>query len=389
MRSDVGRLIAATAIFSIGYSMLIFAIPLFAVSVGSTSSELGFIALVYTLPSLLVPVIVGRFLNRRRALRVIQITIAAYALPTLLFPLGSNFLEIAAIRGLQGFLSITFWVSIEKELADLASHTEIGRVMGFYNVSWSSAFLVGPFLGGYIIQTFDFRATFWATFLFLIAGLTPTLLLRTPATREGARTTSVGDRERAMHREPWHPRNLLGACLTIAVGGGILGTMFSLFPAYVVSLGFSPVWAGLFIVIFSASRVATFVGLGMVIDRFGERRFMFAGLALSGAAIILGISGRAEVLALGLLILGIGSGMTNTSSLTLASRSPPETRGSAIGKFEVSFNLGIALMAQAGGISADVFSISSPYILAGTVSLLSCLALPFLVGNRSQARLQS
>jgi len=364
--------------------MLIFAIPLFAVSVGSTASELGFIALVYTLPSLLVPVFVGRFLNRRRAMRLIQLAMAAYALPTLLFPYGSDFLEIAAIRALQGFLSIAFWVSIEKELADLASQAETGRVMGFYNVSWSSAFLVGPFLGGYIIQTFDFRATFWATFLLLIAGLTPTLLLRTRSTTEGAKTTSVENGDRPRQREPWHPRGLLGACLTIGVGGGILGTMFALFPAYVVSLGFSPVWAGLLIVIFSASRVATFLGLGMVIDRFGERRFMLAGLALSGAMIILGISGRAEVLALGLLILGVGSGMTNTSSLTLASRSPPETRGSAIGKFEVSFNLGIALMAQAGGISADVFSPSAPYILAGGVSLVGLFALLFLLAKRGR-----
>lgn len=384
MRSEVGSLIAATAVFSVGYSMLLFAIPLFAVSVGSTASELGFIALVYTLPSLLVPLIVGRFLNRRRAMRVIQLAIAAYALPTLLFPYGSNFLEIAAIRALQGFLSIAFWVSIEKELADLASHAETGRVMGFYNVSWSSAFLVGPFLGGYIIQTFDFQATFWATFLFLIVGLIPTLLLRTHATTGGTEIRSERDESRARSREPWQPRSLLGACLTIAVGGGILGTMFSLFPAYVVSLGFSPVWAGLFIVIFSASRVATFLGLGMVIDKFGERRFMLVGLALSGAMIILGMSGRGEVLALGLVILGIGSGMTNTSSLTLASRSPPETRGSAIGKFEVSFNLGIALMAQAGGITADVFSPSSPYILAGGVSLLGLFVLLFLLEKRGR-----
>jgi MFS family permease len=384
VRSEVRSLIAATGIFSIGYSMLLFTIPLFAVSVGSSASELGFIALVYTLPSFLVPMFVGRFLNRRKAMRVIQVSMLAYALPTLLFPYGSDFLEVAAIRTLQGFLGIAFWVSIEKELADLASHAETGRIMGFYNVSWSSAFLLGPFLGGYIIQTFDFKATFWATFLFLIIGLTPALLLRSHGITEGAKSSSERDENRTRSREPWQPRSLLAACLTVAAGGGVLGTMFSLFPAYVVSLGFSPVWAGLFIVIFSASRVATFLGLGMVIDKFGERRFMLAGLALSSSMIILGISGSAELLVLGLLILGVGSGMTNTSALTLASRSPSEIRGSSIGKFEVSFNLGIALMAQAGGISADVFSPSTPYILAGAVSLVSFFALFILVANRNR-----
>jgi MFS family permease len=160
--------------------------------------------------------------------------------------------------------------------------------------------------------------------------------------------------------------------------------MFSLFAAYVVSLGFSPVWAGLFIMAFNASRVSTFLGVGMAIDRFGERRFMLVGLALSGSMIVLGMGSSAELLVLALLVLGVGSGMTYTSALTLASRSPSETRGSAIGKFEVSFNLGIAVMSQLGGISADVFSPSSPYILAGAVSLLGCLGLFLLYTNRNR-----
>lgn len=383
MRSDVNALIASTGIFSIGYSMLIFTIPLFAVSVGSSASELGFIALVYNLPSLFVPLFVGGFLNRRKAVMVIQVAMVAYALPALLYPSASNFLQIAAIRIVQGFLSIAFWVSIEKELADLASHSERGRIMSFYNMSWSAAFLLGPLLGGYIIQTVDYRAAFLATFLFLVVGFAPTLLLRSRSSQVAEKQSEM-DSAPSQSAEPWQSRSLLAACLTVGVAGGVLGTMFSLFAAYVVSLGFSPVWAGLFIMAFNASRVSTFLGVGMAIDRFGERRFMLVGLALSGSMIVLGMGSSAELLVLALLVLGVGSGMTYTSALTLASRSPSETRGSAIGKFEVSFNLGIAVMSQLGGISADVFSPSSPYILAGAVSLLGCLGLFLLYTNRNR-----
>jgi MFS family permease len=83
-------------------------------------------------------------------------------------------------------------------------------------------------------------------------------------------------------------------------------------------------------------------------------------------------------LAVTLLVLGAAYGMTYTAALTLVSCSPPVGRGSAIGKLEFSFNLGIALMSQLGGISADLFGLWSPYILAGVVALLGSIALLFL-----------
>lgn len=386
MRPDIRNLIASTGLFSAGYSMLIFTIPLFAVSVGASQSELGFIALVYNLPSLLVPLVVGRFLDKTKAMRVIQIAMAAYALPTLLFPYGSNFLQVAAIRAAQGFVSVAFWVAIEKELADLASHGERGRIMGFYNVSWSAAFIVGPLLGGFLIEMFDFKTAFIVTFVWQVAALILLILLASRDNRGDTALAQAFEGSQAILARAWEPGDLIAACFTSGMAGVILGVIFSLFPAYVTLLGFSPVWAGFFILLFSASRVATFLGVGPAIDRIGERKFMLAGMVLSVSVIILGSSVRAEFLALGLLVLGLGSGMTYTAALTLISRSPSKMRGSAIGKFEFSFSLGIALMAQAGGISADLFGPSMPYLLSGVVTLFGFVALLGLSFSRRRTR---
>lgn len=380
MRRDVTNLIVSTGLFSIAYSMLIFTIPLFAVSVGSSESELGFIAMVYTLPSLFVPILVGGFLDRTRAMPVIQASMAAYALPTLLFPYSSSFLQVAAIRTIQGFVSIAFWVAIEKGLSDLVSHGERGRVMSYYNVAWSGAFIVGPSLAGFLIEAFDFRSAFLVTFLWQVAALL--VLVGLTHHEEAKYTTSMaepiegGD---AMRERPWEAGDLIAACLTVGMAGLILGLLFSLFPAYLVLLGFSPLWAGLFLLLFSLARVTTFLGVGRVIDTIGEHKFMLSGMVLSVSVAILGVTTRPELLAVGLIVLGVGSGMTYTAALTLISRAPSKSRGSSIGKFEISFSLGIAVMAQLGGITADLFRPSTPYVLGGVITVIGSVALLTLI----------
>jgi MFS family permease len=379
VRPDVRTLIVSAGLFSVGYSILIFTIPLFAVTLGSSQSDLGFIALVYNLPSLFVPFVVGSFLNKAKAVRVIQLAVVSYALPILLFPYGSNFLQLAGIRVVQGFAGIAFWVSMEKGLADLAPHGARGRVMGLYNVSWASAFVVGPLIGGFLVDEFSYGTTFVVAFLTQAAALLLLILLRPRESRDTASTQIRNLRsEDSVTPRRWESGNLSAACLTAFVSGGALGVLFSLFPAYATFLGFSAISAGFLILLFSASRMATFLGVGPVTERIGERKFMLMGLLLSISAIGLGLTGRAELLGVTMLVLGVGAGMSYTSGLTLVSHSPRASRGSAIGKYELSLSLGIAVMSQVGGLSADRFGLWTPYVIAGLVALFGSAGLVIL-----------
>lgn len=386
MRHNIGNLITSTGLFSIGYSVLIFEIPLFAVSVGSSQSELGFIALAYTIPSLFVPLIVGRFLNKRKAVRVLQLVLLAYALSTLLFPYSSNFFELAWIRAFQGFFGIAFWVAMEKELADLAPDGETGRILGFYNVTWASAFIVGPILGGFLIDKLDYKTTFLSAFLWLVAALVPMLLLKSETKFTCNSSSPFVSEEEPTSEQQWETSNLVAAWLASGMEGVVLGVVFSLFSAYVTLLGFSVIWAGFFMLLLGVSRAITFLGIGLVTERVGERKFMLLGTILAASVIVLGLTHKAGLLALALLVLGLASGMSQASALTLVSRSPSRGRGSAIGKLEFSFYLGFALMSQMGGISADLLGLWSPYIISGLVALSGFIALLVLQARETSGK---
>jgi MFS family permease len=386
LRPEVRNLITSTGLFSVGYSVLIFTIPLFAVSVHSSESELGFIALMYTLPSLFIPILIGRFLNKARALRLIQLGVISYALLVLLFPYASNFLQIAELRAVQGFFGIAFWVAMEKDLSDLAPEGDKGRILGLYNTSWAAAFIVGPVLGGFLIQEFNYPATFLFASLWQVAAFILLIFVKSPALGNGhLHSASAPIQEQAeRQRQRWRRDDLLAACLTSGVTGAILGVLSSLFPAYGTSVGFSALEVGFLLLLFAASRLVTFLGVGPVTERTGERKFMLAAMILSISVVILGLTTKAAMLALGLVVLGVASGMGWTAGLTLVSHSPSIQRGSVIGRYEFSMNLGIALMSQVGGISADVLGSWSPYVLTGAVPLVGSIALlAIFLANRN------
>lgn len=343
----------------------------------------------YTLPSLFVPILIGRFLDKAKALRVIQVVAIAYALPILLFPYASDFIQIAGIRALQGFFGIAFWVAMEKELSDLAPEGDKGRILALYNMSWAWAFVVGPILGGYLIQEFDYNAAFLVAFLWQVAAMVIIIPLRTRriANEDLQSALPPTQTKRAVSRQLWKSSDLSAACLTSGVIGAVLGVLFSLFPAYATSVGFSALQAGFLLLLFTASRLATFLGVGLITEKVGEHKFMLAGVILSVSVVVLGLTIKAEILALGLVVLGVASGMGYTSGLTLVSHAPSDKRGSAIGRYEFSFNLGIALMSQLGGISGDVLGSQSPYLLTGAVPLAGLIALLAIFrGKRTPAR---
>ena len=134
------------------------------------------------------------------------------------------------------------------------------------------------------------------------------------------------------------------------------------------------------------SRAITFLGIGLVTERVGERKFMLLGTILAASVIVLGLTHKAGLLALALLVLGLASGMSQASALTLVSRSPSRGRGSAIGKLEFSFYLGFALMSQMGGISADLLGLWSPYIISGLVALSGFIALLVLQARETSGK---
>lgn len=362
--------------FTIGYSTLILLMPLYLAQLGASQTEIGFLQAAYTIPSFFVPVLAGKLSDKYGRPPIILVALIGFTLFVPLFPMTKDIFQVILIRLAQGFFTAIWWVSIDAQVADLATSSQQGRVMGLYNASWGTGFLIGPFLAGYVIENYGFKLTFYFAAI-VMAGLIPLIL--------------VGARMTIPHRngEPFHiaktayepfPNipSLIPSWVTAGVCGGILGIIFGLYPVYAETLQVSVFQIGTLLLVYGVSRIVTFLGASIFMDRLGDWTVMLGGLSLLMPILLLGLSTRITLHVVALVLIGVGIALAYTSALAMASRQPPNVRGIALGKFEIAFSLGLAGMAQAGGIIADYLGLHTPYLLGGVfaaAALLSLLAI--------------
>jgi len=149
---------------SLAFGTVIYLLPVYAEGVGTSYYDLGGIGgvgnAVYT-ASLLTGFILDVF-DRARLYSVS--CILGFAVILSFLP-AKGVTEIMLVRGLLGRVSAAFWVTTSTIIADASPSEGLTRSMARYNLSWMTAFVVGPFLGGIMSESFGFP------FLFVVASV--------------------------------------------------------------------------------------------------------------------------------------------------------------------------------------------------------------------------
>jgi MFS family permease len=161
----------------------------------------------------------------------------------------------------------------------------------------------------------------------------------------------------------------------VALGFGIVAPAIPLFAR---SFGVGTTAVGLAVSAFAFFRFVSAFGGGSLVERFGERTVLTAGLTI--VATTTGIAGLAGnfPLFLGLRAFGgIGSAMFTVSALSLLLRvAPPSHRGRAAATWQGGFILGGIAGPAAGGLLAELnqrlpfFLYAGFLLVAGTVALV-------------------
>ena len=161
---------------------------------------------------------------------------------------------------------------------------------------------------------------------------------------------------------------LSAVSFTVALGYGIVAPGI---PAFARQFGVSVAAAATVISAFALMRVVFAMPAGRLVDRFGSRRVMAAGIAVVAASSIL--AGLSQSFAQ-LLVLrgvgGLGSAMFSVSAQALLLGSVPASqRGRASGLYTGGFLLGGITGPALGGVVA-AWSLRAPFFLYGGLLLV-------------------
>lgn len=140
-------------------------IPLYAQKLGASFYDLGIIGTVFSLPYVFLPLIIGSISDKFERRYFFLLGVSSTTIVAWLFTFASNVQHIIIIRLFNGIAYAFLWPIMEAMISDTTSKEKRTMAMGRFFSSSALGFLLGPLIGGVILQEFGFY------YLFTTAGI--------------------------------------------------------------------------------------------------------------------------------------------------------------------------------------------------------------------------
>lgn len=180
-----------------------------------------------------------------------------------------------------------------------------------------------------------------------------------------------------------HQQVLLWMCALIGINQLGFGAMIPTLPLYAQSFGVAPSAIGLAVAAFGLARFASAIPAGQLSDRLGRRH----SLAIGGLISVIGnfwcawASSYPEFIA-ARFVAGFGAGMVlTTGQVVLADISTPDRRARTIAIYQATFLFSVWIGPFPGGLLAEWYGLTAPFVAYGIASLGATLVAWMLVAE--------
>ena len=348
----------------------------FAESLGAGPVMVGFIVAASTMTGILLKLPVGTLSDLVNRSRLMMVGILAFALPPFVYPLVSNLEILTVLRLVHGLATAVFTPLALAMVAELYPATR-GAALGWYTSAAQGGALVGPMLGGWIIDTAGYTETFLTGGGFGLIGLTLYLVLwwRYPAPSRHVKLEAKVLFSNVLHglRTVLRHLGMVAASVTEASKMMANGTLMAFLPLYALSIGLSLAESG---VLFGIQGLTSFLSkpvMGRVSDRVGRRPLITLGLLICGL-FIMAVPQMTQLAWLALCAAGFGFGeaiITSSSAAMIADLGKAENVGAGMGLRGTIMDIGHAGGPIVAGVLVAAISYTGAFIIIGCLQLLT------------------
>ena len=283
-----------------------------------------------------------------------------------------------AVRFVQGAFSVMGWSILMAMVLDQPDEKKRGRYMGIMGACLIFGVSMGAPFGGVISREMGIRAPLQVVgWLFILLAAGTFLLPRTASVR---RQEGMREVLRTLSR---HPRLLFPYAFQFA-DRYTVGFFVILFPQYLATLGVEdPAVRGQYLAFFLLPFAFLQYFTGRLAERIGAYLPLLVGSLAYG--VVLCFVGFSDLFALWwvMAVLGVlASVMFPPAILLTAQLSDPETRGSAMGGFNLAGSLGFAVGPLVGVWVYEQAGFGAAFIVSGGLEILLALVAGLWVWRR-------
>ena len=372
---------------SIAWGMLVPVLPLYLTAEGISLDLAGLILGAAGIGAALGGLPAGALIAKRSENEIMIVSILVIAASTALLGVTHAVLALIALRAAFGAGLSAMRLSRQTYVTRRVRTNVRGRALANIGGASRAAHLIGPILGGVLVDVAGFEAAFAVAGALTLAGLVPLLQSRGGSlpVMTGLNERSSGSLLRAL-RPHWKLLLRIGVVPVLVVAGRE-GRQVVL-PLIGDDLELSATAVGGLVAISAAADLTLFPVSGFLMDRFGRLwgmipSFMLMAIGLFALALAWAADSVLLVILAGVLV-GIGNGLGAGCLLTLGSDvAPPEATS--------EFLAGIATIQESGrvigplivGIVGSAFSLGASSAAIGALLVFATVWLAFVIGETS------
>jgi MFS family permease len=344
---------------------------IYAESLGATGIWLGIIFSGFSLARVIFMPLIGRISDQRGRKFFITLGLFLYSIISLIYPVAQNVYQLSFIRLIHGCASAMVLPIAMAYVGDIARKGEEGKVMGTFNMALFLGIGSGPFLGGFLNDTFGLKAAFYAmAFLTAIAFFITLIFL--PDLKIHIRQNIVPSWRSVLKN------NIVKGLFIFRIANAMKrgGTMVFL-PLFAAQLHICPSDIG---ILLSANIFLT--GLlqrpfGRLADRWNKFGMVLMGSFISTLGLIfVPLTHNFTELFVTSILVGVGGAIAMPAATAIAVLVGQSTgMGTSMGIFNTAMSLGMVFSPIFLGTIMDTFGLPFVFYFAGLVGFLSCFVL--------------
>ena len=259
---------------TVAYSVAVPVLPDLMRTLGASPTLVGLLFASFGVTVLVVAIPMGAISDRVGRKGPLVWGLVGLSMATVAFAYAETVPALFAARLAQGAADAVTWVVGFALLADLYEPSERGKASGIVMAGASSAFVIGPSLGGWLYEIGGLRLPFLAVAAMAAAAAVVTAFLRLPDTHASREPVPI----LSVLRVP-----AVRACAAaVALAAATMSMLEPVLALHLQALNVNPGRIGL---VFGCAALATAVlhpMYGRLSDRVGARRLTLWGLAVSG-----------------------------------------------------------------------------------------------------------
>lgn len=332
------------------------ALPFIQVVFDADIVQLQWIANVFPIVQSLTMIPVGWLGDRLGRKRVYSVGIVLFALGALAAGFCTHVAELVLVRGIQAIGASTLFIVSEALLSQIFANKARLKAIAFYGGITGLGLLMGPFLGGMVVEWLDWRWVFWVNLPLI--GIGWVALARN-------RVEHVYHEQEAFLCSLFRHPLLILAVVSSALAG-IVSTVFLFFDPLYLRLvrHLTPLSLGLLVAAIPAAQSLMSLGFHQAVQRLGSGRLLLGSTLCGCSAIALhrlfSETTPLPLVGASFLLLGVNWGLSNSATLAAINEvMPPRQIGAAVGTIATIWNVVGALML---GASTALFQTAPPFL---------------------------